>query len=53
MKTRKLNYKLKSIALMMTAVIVLASCNKDETEDMTPAPTPMPQQEKNIVETAQ
>ena len=52
MKTRKLNFKLKSIALMMTAVIVLAACDKDETEDMTPTPTPLPQ-EKNIVETAQ
>ena len=53
MKTRKLNMRLKSIALMMTAVIVLAACNKDETEDMAPAPSPMPADEKNIVETAQ
>jgi transforming growth factor-beta-induced protein len=53
MKTRKINFKLKSIALVMTAVIVLAACNKDETEDMTPAPTPLPEVEKNIVETAQ
>jgi len=52
MKTQKLNIRLKSIALMMTAVIVLSACNKDETEDMNPTPTPMPQ-EKNIVETAQ
>ena len=52
MKTQKLNFRLKSIALVMTAAIVLAACNKDETEDMTPGPTPMPQ-EKNIVETAQ
>jgi transforming growth factor-beta-induced protein len=36
----------------VTAAIVLAACNKDETEDMTPTPTPLPQ-EKNIVETAQ
>src|SRR5210317_1345948 len=52
MKTQKFNIRLKSIALVMTAAIVLAACKKDETEDMTPAPTPMPQ-EKNIVETAQ
>lgn len=52
MKTQKINIRLKSIALMMTAVIVLAACNKDETEDMNPTPTPLPQ-EKNIVETAQ
>ena len=50
MKTRKLNMRLKSIALMMTAVIVLAACNKDETEDMTPTPSPLPADEKNIVE---
>ena len=50
MKTQKLNIRLKSIALVMTAAIVLAACKKDETEDMTPAPLP---QEKNIVETAQ
>lgn len=52
MKTRKIKFNIKSIALMMAAVVVLASCKKDETEDMTPAPTPLPQ-EKNIVETAQ
>jgi transforming growth factor-beta-induced protein len=52
MKTRKINFRLKSIALIMTAAIVLAACNKDETDDMTPTPTPLPQ-EKNIVETAQ
>ncbi len=52
MKTRKIKFNLKSIALMMVAVVVLASCKKDETEDMTPAPTPIPQ-EMNIVETAQ
>lgn len=50
MKTHKLNFKLKSIALMMTAAIVLSACKKDETEDITPMPTP---QEMNIVETAQ
>lgn len=50
MKTRKIKFNLKSIALMMVAVVVLASCKKDETEDMTPTPLP---QEKNIVETAQ
>jgi transforming growth factor-beta-induced protein len=54
MKTRKMNIRLKSIALLVTAAIVLAACNKDETEDMTPTPTPTPTpQEKNIVETAQ
>ena len=38
----------------MTAAIILAACNKDETEDMAPAPSPTPlPQEKNIVETAQ
>ena len=52
MKTHNIKFNLKSIALMMVAVVVLASCKKDETEDMTPTPTPMPQ-EKNIVETAQ
>ena len=52
MKTQKFNFRLKSIALIMTAAIVLAACDKDETDDMTPTPTPMPQ-EKNIVETAQ
>jgi len=52
MKTRRINIRLKSIALLVTAAIVLAACNKDETEDMTPTPTPTPQ-EKNIVETAQ
>lgn len=52
MKTPNIKFNLKSIALMMAAVVVLASCKKDETEDMTPAPTPLPQ-EKNIVETAQ
>lgn len=52
MKTQKFNFRLKSIALIMTAAMVLAACDKDETDDMTPTPTPMPQ-EKNIVETAQ
>lgn len=52
MKTRKINIRLKSIALLMTAAIILAACKKDETEDMTPTPTPLPE-EKNIVETAQ
>jgi len=50
MKTQKFNFRLKSIALIMTAAIVLAACDKDETDDVTP--TPMPQ-EMNIVETAQ
>ncbi|MEE4255976.1 MAG: fasciclin domain-containing protein [Bacteroidales bacterium] len=50
MKTQKFNLRLKSIALIMTAAIVLAACDKDETDDMTPTPVP---QEKNIVETAQ
>lgn len=35
---------------MMAAVVVLASCNKDEDDDVTPMPAP---QEKDIVETAQ
>ena len=52
MKTLKINFKLKTVVLLMAAVVVLAACKKDETEDMTPAPTPLPQ-EKNIVETAQ
>ena len=48
MKTRKNKFNLKSIALMMVALVVLASCNKDE--DTTPTPLP---QDKNIVEVAQ
>jgi transforming growth factor-beta-induced protein len=50
MKTRKIKFNLKAIALMMTAVVVLAACKKDDDEDMTPMPVP---QEMNIVETAQ
>lgn len=50
MKTRKIKFNLKAIAVMMTAVVVLAACKKDDDEDMTPMPVP---QEMNIVETAQ
>ena len=50
MKTRKFKFNLQAIALMMTAVVVLGACKKDDDEDMTPIPVP---QEKNIVETAQ
>jgi len=50
MKTRKIKFNLKAIALMMTAVVVLAACKKDDDEVMSPAPMP---QEKNIVEIAQ
>ena len=50
MKTQKIKFNLKSIALLMTAVVVLASCKKDDDEDITPMPQP---QEMNIVETAQ
>ena len=48
MKTQKFKFNIKAIALIMVAAVVLAACKKDETEDMTPAPTPMPE-EKNIV----
>jgi len=52
MKTHTIKFKIKAITLMMAAVVVLAACSKDETDDMSPSPTPLPQ-EKNIVETAQ
>ncbi len=50
MKTQKIKFNLKSIALLMMAVVVLASCKKDDDENITPMPQP---QEMNIVETAQ
>jgi transforming growth factor-beta-induced protein len=50
MKTHKLIFNLKTFILMMAAVVVLASCNKDDDEDVTSMPAP---QEKDIVETAQ
>jgi transforming growth factor-beta-induced protein len=50
MKTQKLNLRLKTIALMMVALVVFASCSKDEDEN--PAPMNPVETEKNIVETA-
>ena len=50
MKTQNIKFNLKTFILMMAAVVVLASCNKDEDDDVTPMPAP---QEKDIVETAQ
>lgn len=50
MKTQKIKFNLKSIALLMVAVVVLGACKKDDDEDITPMPQP---QEMNIVETAQ
>jgi len=50
MKTQKLNIRLRTIALMMVALVVFASCSKDEDEN--PAPMNPVETEKNIVETA-
>jgi transforming growth factor-beta-induced protein len=50
MKTQNIIFNLKTFILMMAAVVVLASCNKDEDDDVTPMPTP---QKMDIVETAQ
>lgn len=50
MKTQKLNLKLRTIALMMVALVVFASCSKDDDEN--PTPTNPIETEKNIVETA-
>ena len=49
MKTRKINFKFKSMIMLMAAVIVLAACKKDD--DDNPAPV-NPVEDKNIVETA-
>ncbi len=50
MKTPKIKFNLKSAILMMAAVVVLASCKKDEEDTMT-SPNPIPEA-KNIVEIA-
>lgn len=51
MKTHTIKFNFKSIILLMAAVVVFASCEKDDNEDT--MPVNIPEKEMNIVETAQ
>jgi transforming growth factor-beta-induced protein len=49
MKTQNIKFNLKSLVLMMAAVIIFASCEKDDDVELQ---QPVMEKEKNIVETA-
>lgn len=51
MKTHKINFKFKALAMMLVALVFLSSCNKDD-DDNNVTPMPTTEAEKNIVETA-